>query len=122
MPFRGKPMPKSLAVWPGDLSEEQEAYWRGRELEAAQKPKRRPSLRLIQAYCRQCQPGDRTDCGADDCPLYPFRPWEGPGKAARRKPTPKQLAHWKRLADGPASFRNRRMQKGSTAGERAPNG
>ena len=53
-------------------------------------PKRRPSRRLIHDQCRQCQPGDHTDCMATNCALYPFRPWDGPGRAARRKASPAQ--------------------------------
>lgn len=48
----------------------------------------RPSKSLIRA---QCQPGDRTDCEATDCALHPYRPWPGPGHAARRKASPAQL-------------------------------
>jgi len=47
--------------------------------------KRRPSRRLIEAQCRQCQPEDRDDCEAVDCGLHPYRPWPGPGHAQRRK-------------------------------------
>ena len=79
-PFLGKPMPESL---------------RGRSClgEPPLAPKRRPSRRLIHAQCRQCQPGDATDCTATDCALYLFRPWEGPGKAGKRRPSQRQLAH-----------------------------
>lgn len=60
--------------------------------EPARVAKRRPSRRLIHAQCRQCQPGDRTHCEAADCALYPYRPWDGPGKAPRRKLSEKRLA------------------------------
>jgi len=55
--------------------------------------RRRASKGLVVAYCRQCQPDDNTDCGAEDCALYAFRPWDGPGKAGKRRPSEKQLAH-----------------------------
>ena len=54
-------------------------------------PKRRSSRRLIHAQCRQCQPGHTTDCLAEDCALYPYRPWSGPGHAPRRKASPAQV-------------------------------
>ena len=47
--------------------------------------KRRPSRNLIRAQCRQCQPGDLADCEAEACAFYPYRPWSGPGHAAKRK-------------------------------------
>jgi hypothetical protein len=79
-PFLGKPMPDSFRgpSYPG---------------EPPVVPKRRPSRRLIHAQCRQCQPGDTTDCEAEGCALYPYRPWDGPGKAGKRRPSEKQLAH-----------------------------
>ena len=73
----GKAMPKHLR--PPDY-----------DGEPARIVKRRPSRALIHAQCRQCQPGDRTDCEAQDCALYPFRPWPGPGHAPRRKASPAQ--------------------------------
>jgi len=79
-PFLGKPMPESFRP---------SAYVG----EPAPLPKRRPSRRLIHAQCRQCQPGDTSDCLATDCALYPYRPWEGPGKIPGRRPSRKQLAH-----------------------------
>jgi len=79
-PFRGKPMAESFQG-PSDPGEPPPV------------PKRRPSRKLIHAQCRQCQPGDITDCMATDCALYPYRPWEGPGKIPGRRPSRKQLAH-----------------------------
>jgi len=79
-PFLRKPMPDGFRG-PSYLGE------------PAPVPKRRPSRRLIHAQCRQCQPGDSTDCMAEDCGLYPFRPWDGPGKVGKRRPSEKQLAH-----------------------------
>ncbi len=78
-PFLGKAMPASLQ--PPD-------YDGG----PAPIARRRPSRKLIHAQCRQCQPGDTTDCLAEDCALYPYRPWSGPGHAARRKASPAQVA------------------------------
>lgn len=54
--------------------------------------RRRPSRSLIRAYCRTCQPGDRTDCQGTDCALYPYRPWPGPGHAPKRQRTTEQRA------------------------------
>ena len=79
-PFLGKPMPQNFRgpTYPG---------------EPARVAKCRPSRKLIHAQCRQCQPGDHSDCAATDCALYPFRPWDGPGKADKRRPSAKQLVH-----------------------------
>jgi hypothetical protein len=113
MPFRGKAMPKSLS--PGGIYAERDE---ARAKELASTPKRRPSLRLIHAQCRQCQPGDRTDCGGP-CALYPYRPWDGPGKAPRRKPTEKQAAQ---LASArariPVRIAETPVERGSTAEKR----
>ena len=79
-PFLGKAMPLTMRT--DDYSGER-----------ARVAKRRPSRKLIHAQCRQCQPGDTTDCLAEDCALYAFRPWDGPGKAGKRRPSEKQLAH-----------------------------
>jgi hypothetical protein len=79
-PFLGKPMPDSF----------QRPTYSG---EPHPLPKRRPSRKLIHAQYRQCQSGGTSDCGAEDCALFPFRPWDGPGKARKRRPSEKQLAH-----------------------------
>lgn len=52
--------------------------------------RRRPSRAFIRAQCYQYQPGDRTDCQAAECALYPFRPWAGPGHVERRRSTAAQ--------------------------------
>jgi hypothetical protein len=78
-PSLGKPMPLTMRT---------EDY----EGEPARVTKRRPSRALIHAQCRQCQPGDRTDCEAEDCALYPYRPWSGPGHAPGRRASPAQEA------------------------------
>ena len=115
-PFRGKAMPKSLS--PGGVYAERDA---ARAKELASTPKRRPSLRLIHAQCRQCQPGDRTDCGGEDCALYPYRPWDGPGKVPRRKPTERQAAQLAAArARSPLTISRSRGEKPSTAVGAAP--
>jgi hypothetical protein len=78
-PFLGKPMPVTMRA--DDYSGEPACV-----------AKRRPSRMIIHAQCRQCQPGDRTDCGAEDCALHAFRPWDGPGKTGKRRPSERQLA------------------------------
>jgi len=102
-PFLGRRLPESFRgpSYPG---------------EPATGARRRPSRRLIHAQCRQCQPGDTTDCLATDCPLYPYRPWAGPGKAPARRLSEKELAQ-RRLAQSHPSFRARktRGQRASTA-------
>ena len=109
-PFLGKPMPESFrgANCPG---------------EPHSVLKCRPSRRLIHAQCRQCQPGNATDCTATECPLYPLRPWDGPGKAPKRRLSERELAQ-RRLAQSSPSFRARktRGQKPSTAQEGAFDG
>jgi hypothetical protein len=90
-PFLGKPMPDSFRG----------PTYRG---EPAVVPKRRPSRRLIHAQCRQCQPGDTTDCMAEDCALYPYRPWPGPGHAAKREAS---VAQREAAARGRESMRQR---------------
>jgi len=94
-PFLGKPVPLTMRT---------EDY----EGEPARVAKRRPSRKMIHAQCRQCQPGDLGDCEAEACALYPYRPWSGPGHAARRKASPAQVAA---AARGRESMR----QKASTA-------
>ena len=94
-PFLGKPMPEAFRG-PGYSGE------------PASVPRRRPSRMLIHAQCRQCQPGDTTDCRAEDCALYPYRPWSGPGHAARRKASPAQR-------EAAARGRESMRQKASTA-------
>jgi hypothetical protein len=94
-PFLGKSLPLTMRA---------EDY----EGEPTRVAKRRPSRMIIHAQCRQCQPGDRTDCEATDCALYAYRPWDGPGKVDRRKASPAQLGA---AARGRESMR----QKASTA-------
>jgi len=96
-PFLGRAMPVSMRVTDYQASEE-----------PARVGRRRPSRVLIHAQCRQCQPGDKTDCLGTDCALYPYRPWSGPGHAARRKASPAQV-------DAAARGRESMRQKGSTA-------
>ncbi len=98
-PFLGKPMPVTMGA---DYSSE-----------PARVARRRSSRKLIHAQCYQCQPSDRTDCGATDCALYPFRPWDGPGKAGRRKASSAQR-------EAAARGRESMRQKGSTSVGAAP--
>jgi hypothetical protein len=103
-PFLGKSMPESFRG-PSYLGEP--------PLVA----KRRPSRKLIHAQCRQCQPGDTADCEAEDCALYPYRPWDGPGKAGKRRPSEKQLAHLEsaRRLSAAARLSATPIQKSTTA-------
>jgi len=94
-PFLGKPMPLAMRT---------EDY----DAEPPGVAKRRPSRALIRAQCRQCQPDDRDDCESEDCALYPYRPWVGPGKAGQRKASPAQL-------EAAARGRETMRQKASTA-------
>jgi hypothetical protein len=80
-PFWRKPMPVTMR--PPDYDGEPDI---------PRPERRRPSRSLIRAYCRTCQPGDRTDCLGVDCALYPYRPWPGPGHAAKPQRTAKQRA------------------------------
>jgi hypothetical protein len=98
-PFWHKPLPATLR--PPDYDGEPEI---------PRPTRRHPSRSLIRAYCRTCQPGDRTDCGGDWCALYPYRPWPGPGKAPKRQATERQRA---------AGFQGRPSQEPS---EPAPEG
>jgi len=103
-PFLGRPMPQSFRgpSYPG---------------EPPPVTKRRPSRKLIHAQCHQCQPGDTTDCMSEDCALYPCRPWDGPGKVARRALSEKRLAQIAAARErSPLIQRSqRREQKASTA-------
>ncbi len=94
-PFLGKPLPLTMRA---------DDY----EGEPTRVAKRRPSRMIIHAQCRQCQPGDRTDCEATDCALYAYRPWDGPGKADRRKASQAQI-------EAAARGRESMRQKASTA-------
>jgi len=102
-PFLGKSMPPSLR--PPEYDGEPPLV-----------SKRRPSVRFIHAQCRQCQPGDRTDCEAAECALYPFRPWPGPGKAPRRNLSDKRLAQIAAARQrSPLTLSRKREQKATTA-------
>jgi hypothetical protein len=110
-PFLGKPMPEGFRG---------PSYLGGPPVVA----KRRPSRKLVHAQCRQCQPGDNTDCGAEDCALYAFRPWDGPGKAPKRMPSSRQLAHLEaaRRLTPAARLSATPIQKTSTAAGQASDG
>jgi hypothetical protein len=49
--------------------------------------RRRASKGLVAAYCRHCQPEDKTDCGASDCGLFAWRPWQPGGQPKTRRLT-----------------------------------
>jgi hypothetical protein len=107
-PFRGKSLPKGLRVpeelySPGTFDEERESM----QICAA-RPYQRASRKMIRQHCRDCQPEDRTDCGASDCALYPYRPWPGPGHAPKREATDAQKG-------AAARARAVRAQKGTNA-------
>jgi hypothetical protein len=70
--------------------------------------RRRASKGLVVSYCRHCQPGDLTDCGGDDCALYPWRPWQPGGQPKAR--TVSEAQKRRLLAFGQSSqFRNPRQ-------------
>jgi hypothetical protein len=93
--FLGKPMPLTMRT---------EDY----SGEPARIAKRRPSKSLIRAQCRECQPGDHTDCEAEGCALYPYRPWSGPGHVTKREASPAQR-------EAAARGRESMRQRASTA-------
>jgi len=70
--------------------------------------RRRASKALVVNYCRHCQPGDLTDCGGEDCALFPWRPWQPGGQPKARTLTEAQKRRL--LAAGQSSqFRNPRQ-------------
>lgn len=84
-PFRGKRMVTARAPESGE---------RKSELARIEKlhttcPKRKPSRAIIAAACRLCQPETRDDCGATDCGLYPYCPFQ-PGGVPKRAQSDKQ--------------------------------
>jgi len=104
-PFWHKPMPVSM----------RDPDYDG-EPQIPRPKRRRASRSLISAYCRSCQPGDRTDCLSSDCALYPYRPWPGPGKAPRRRLSDKRLAQIAAARQrSPLTLSRKREQKPSTA-------
>jgi hypothetical protein len=104
MPFRGKPMPKHLAP-PRDAPEPD-----GHGEQAVPSlPKRRASKALVTAYCRHCQADDpRTDCGAADCALFPWRPWQPGGQPKVRAMTESQKKRLRSIG-GSSQFQNARQ-------------
>jgi len=92
-PWRDKPMPVSKQpLVDGKVPERILAEERRLAERCQAVPKRRASREMIRAFCRDCQPGDRTDCEATGCPLYPYRPWPGPGHPPKRQRTARQRA------------------------------
>ena len=70
--------------------------------------RRRATKGLVVTYCRQCQPGDQSDCGGEDCALYPWRPWQPGGQPKLRTMSESQKRQL--LAAGQSSqFRNSRQ-------------
>jgi hypothetical protein len=70
--------------------------------------RRRASKALVSAYCRHCQPEDRTDCGGADCALFPWRPWQPGGQPKARTMTGTQKQRLA-LVGQPSQFRNPRQ-------------
>ncbi len=52
--------------------------------------RRRAIKGLVVSYCRHCQPADQSDCGEEDCALYPWRPWQPGGQPKARRLTDSQ--------------------------------
>ena len=70
--------------------------------------RRRASKGLVVSYCRHCQPGDRSDCGAVDCALFAWRPWQLGGQPKVRTVTEAQKSRL-RLVGRSSQFRNSRQ-------------
>ncbi len=84
-PFRDKPMPKSFR--PRVTEEAAERLIRAvakQEEGYSRIPKRRACASMLSRYCRnECQPGDRTDCKDDSCPLYAWHSYKSGGTMNR---------------------------------------
>lgn len=52
--------------------------------------RKRVSKQLIRRQCEQCQPEDRSDCGATDCALFFWHPWQPGGQPRARWVTASQ--------------------------------
>ena len=63
---------------------------------------------LVVDYCRHCQPGDQTDCGGEECALFPWRPWQPGGQPKLRTLTEPQKRRL-RLIGQASQFRNPRQ-------------
>ena len=87
-PFRGRLLAKSDR--PMDFDEQAEKS----ELAALlnQFPKRRPSMSLIAARCRQCNAEGEADCDITDCTFYPVRPMKPGGREKRPRSEAQQAA------------------------------
>ena len=116
-PFRGKPRPKTLAPERGVSEGERE-----REREEAGQPKRRATKADIARYCRGCQPGDMTDCGATEaglpaslnCALYFWRPWRPGGQPKTRKVKKAERERLRAIGEG-SRFQDSRQRRGGLA-------
>jgi len=70
--------------------------------------RRRASKGLVVSYCHHCQPGDQTDCGGENCALYPWRLWQPGGQPKLRTLTESQKERL-RLIGQSSQFRDRRQ-------------
>ena len=70
--------------------------------------RRRATKGLVVDYCRHCQPGDQSDCGADDCALYPWRPWQPGGQPKLRTLNESQKRRLRAIGQ-PSQFRRIRQ-------------
>ena len=70
--------------------------------------RRRASKSLVAAYCHHCQPGDQSDCGAEDCALYPWRPWQPGGQPKLRTLNESQKRRLRAIGQ-PSQFRRMRQ-------------
>jgi hypothetical protein len=107
MPFRGKSMPRHLAP-AGRVAEAGGCCGQ----ETTRPLKTRPSKARVAAYCRHCQPGDQTDCGGDDCALYPWRPWQPGGQPKARTVSEAQRRRLRVIGQS-SQFRNPRQSTGT---------
>lgn len=61
----------------------------------------------VRLHCLDCNGETRVtsenDCVGRDCFLYPFRPWDGPGKKKSRNISDEQKKHLSKLAKKRAS-------------------
>jgi len=74
--------------------------------------RRRASKGLLSTYCRYCQPGDLTDCGAADCALHPWRPWQPGGQPKARTVSEAQKSRLRVIGQS-SQFRNPRQSTGT---------
>jgi hypothetical protein len=68
----------------------------------------RATKSLVVTYCRHCQPADQSECGGDDCALFPWRHWQPGGQPKTRTLTESQKARL-RLIGRTSQFQNPRQ-------------